>query len=118
MRFLLFCLLTISLFSSEVFANKKNTRKKISGSNRSREEVNHLNQIRKNVFGKQTSDDVLRKNLNLRYSKKLYSFWIRYFTKRERKRFVRHMRNGKKYKRITDKIFKKHGIPMLPRKQG
>jgi len=52
-----------------------------------------------------------KSSLNLRYSKKLYNFWIKYFTKRDRNRFIKHMKNGKKYKTVTDKIFRKHGLP-------
>ncbi|MBT3981652.1 MAG: transglycosylase SLT domain-containing protein [Bacteriovoracaceae bacterium] len=42
---------------------------------------------------------------------KKISFWIHYFTKRDKPRFKRHMLNGKKYQRIVEKIFKKMGVP-------
>ncbi len=49
--------------------------------------------------------------LELKYHEHLYDFWINYFTKREPARFVRHLKNGEKYKNLVMKIFKEHGLP-------
>lgn len=51
------------------------------------------------------------RKLELDHSKKLYKFWIKYFTKRERPRFIRHMANGREYWPVVRKIFKEHGLP-------
>lgn len=52
-----------------------------------------------------------KNELNLEYSPKLFNFWVNYFTKREKKRFARHMRNGQLYREIVRETFKKHGLP-------
>jgi membrane-bound lytic murein transglycosylase D len=52
-----------------------------------------------------------RQILALEYHDKLYDFWIHYFTKRQKKLFERHLRNGEKYKNLVMKIFREHGLP-------
>jgi membrane-bound lytic murein transglycosylase D len=49
--------------------------------------------------------------LKLEYSKKVYDFWINYFTKRDRERFIRHLNNGAKYKKLVMDTFEEHGLP-------
>lgn len=49
--------------------------------------------------------------MHLRYKKKHYDFWMNYFTKRDSKRFIRHLKNNKKYKTIVSKILKEHKLP-------
>lgn len=49
--------------------------------------------------------------LDLRYSPKLFNWWINFFTKREKARFNRHLNNGIKYKALIKSIFKEHGLP-------
>lgn len=56
-------------------------------------------------------DDSDRKILALEYHDKLYQFWIKYFTKRQKKLFERHLSNGEKYKNLVMKIFREHGLP-------
>lgn len=47
----------------------------------------------------------------LDYKKKHYDFWLKYFSKRESKRFKRHVRNGLKFKKVVDRIFEEEGLP-------
>ena len=47
----------------------------------------------------------------LRYKKKHYNFWINYFTKRRPDLFLRHLKNGDKYRDIVQNVFTKHGLP-------
>lgn len=51
------------------------------------------------------------KDFNLQYDKKLYKFWIKYFTKRDRARFIRHLKNGEKYRKLVRRILKEEGVP-------
>lgn len=53
-----------------------------------------------------------KKNLNLHYNQKKFNFWVKYFTKRDPKRFQRHMSQGKRFKKLTSRIFKKHNLPV------
>lgn len=50
-------------------------------------------------------------DLTLKYKPSLYNFWIDYFTRRDRPRFIRHIKNGMKFKDIVTKLFIKHGLP-------
>lgn len=47
----------------------------------------------------------------LDYKEKHYKFWLKYFTKREPKRFKRHIRNGLKFKKVVDQILEEEGLP-------
>lgn len=49
--------------------------------------------------------------LKLRYSPKLFNWWISFFTQREKERFNRHLNNGIKYKDLIKSIFREHGLP-------
>ncbi|MGB0455040.1 MAG: hypothetical protein ACPGJV_15125, partial [Bacteriovoracaceae bacterium] len=49
--------------------------------------------------------------LNLKYPDNLYDWWITYFTKKQSKRFNRHLNNGDKHKELVKSIFKEHGLP-------
>ena len=50
-------------------------------------------------------------DLKLNFSKKLYRFWIHYFTHRDKERFNRHLENADKYREVVVRILRKHGIP-------
>jgi membrane-bound lytic murein transglycosylase D len=50
-------------------------------------------------------------DFSLDYKKKHYDFWYKYFSKRESKRFKRHVRNGLKFKKVVDRIFEEEGLP-------
>ncbi len=50
-------------------------------------------------------------DFSLDYKKKHYDFWLKYFTKREHKRFKRHVRNGLKFKKVVDQILEEEGLP-------
>lgn len=45
------------------------------------------------------------------YSKKLYNFWMKYYLKRDRKRFQRHMDRGHKVEEIVKATMRKHNLP-------
>ena len=59
---------------------------------------------------KNTSLDHIH-DLELDYKEKHFKFWVNYFSKREKKRFLRHSRNGAKYRRVITKILESHGLP-------
>lgn len=48
---------------------------------------------------------------SLEYNKKFFDFWINYFTKRDKERFIRHLNNGEKYKQLVMNIFEEEGLP-------
>jgi len=50
--------------------------------------------------------------LDLVYSKKIYDWWINYFTKRAPNTFKDHMSNAFEVKSVVQKILAKHGIPI------
>lgn len=58
-----------------------------------------------------TPTNAFEETLNLRYSSKLFNWWISFFTKREKERFNRHLNNGIKYKKLIKSIFREHGLP-------
>ena len=47
----------------------------------------------------------------LDYKKKHYNFWIKYYSKRENKRFTRHVNNGQLYKNIIEQVLDFHELP-------
>ncbi|MEE3079227.1 MAG: LysM peptidoglycan-binding domain-containing protein [Bdellovibrionota bacterium] len=47
----------------------------------------------------------------LDYKKKHFDFWIKYYSKREKKRFTRHVNNGQVYKNVIDQILDYHELP-------
>ena len=50
-------------------------------------------------------------SLNLRYSKKLYDFWIKYLTSRFRDNFQQHLGNALKYRATVMKILADYDLP-------
>lgn len=50
-------------------------------------------------------------DLELDYKQKHFDFWVNYFSKREKARFLRHSNNGAKYRNVINKILKSHGLP-------
>ena len=50
-------------------------------------------------------------SLELRYSKKLYDFWIKYLTSRFRDSFQNHLNNSLKYKETVMSILSQYGLP-------
>lgn len=51
------------------------------------------------------------RKFSLNYPPKLYKFWLKYFTKRDKARFRRHVQNGLSYKSLVFKILKEQGLP-------
>lgn len=49
--------------------------------------------------------------LSLKYDKKKFNMWVKYFSKRGKNSFQRHLNNSFLYKKIVSKILRKHGIP-------
>ena len=47
----------------------------------------------------------------LDYKKKHFDFWIKYYSKREKKRFTRHVNNGQLYKNIIEQVLDYHELP-------
>lgn len=52
-----------------------------------------------------------KSDLHLTYIPKYYKFWMKYFTKRDKARFMRHMKNGEKFRELIQSVFRKHGLP-------
>ncbi|EQC45712.1 lytic transglycosylase domain-containing protein [Bacteriovorax sp. Seq25_V] len=50
-------------------------------------------------------------DLDLDYKQKHFDFWIGYFSKKEKERFIRHARNGAKYRSVINQILTSHGLP-------
>ena len=63
------------------------------------------------VVKKLTTTTKKDNELKLSYKQKHYKFWKDYFSKRERARFERHLKNGLQYKDIVKKVFEEHGLP-------
>ena len=51
------------------------------------------------------------KPMSLRYKKKHYKFWLKYFSGKNKKRFLRQLKNGDKYRDIVQAVFQKHDLP-------
>ena len=52
-----------------------------------------------------------KNQLSLRYKKKHYQHWLKYFSGKNKKRFWRQLKNGDKYRYIVRTVFEKHGLP-------
>ncbi len=50
-------------------------------------------------------------SFELNYPPELYEFWIKYFTERDRDRFVRHQANGELFRETVEQILEEHGLP-------
>lgn len=69
------------------------------------EELSNLDQaLDKNVETKEM-------DLELSYKKEHYDFWLKYFTDKDRARFIRHLTNGEEYREIIRAILKEEGLP-------
>ncbi|WP_127714214.1 LysM peptidoglycan-binding domain-containing protein [Halobacteriovorax sp. HLS] len=66
-------------------------------------------EVQKPLVSNYSSND--EHNLELKYEKKHYDFWLKYFSKREPARFKRHMANGLKFEKIVRDVFEEHGLP-------
>ena len=52
-----------------------------------------------------------KKHLSLQYKQKHYDHWLKYFSGKNKERFLRQLKNGDKYRDIVHAVFKKHGLP-------
>lgn len=50
-------------------------------------------------------------DLELNYKEDHYKFWLNYFTKRDKERFIRHLKNGEEYREIVRAVLKEEGLP-------
>ncbi len=50
-------------------------------------------------------------DLELSYKEDHYKFWLNYFTKRDKERFIRHLKNGEEYREIIRAVLKEEGLP-------
>ena len=57
------------------------------------------------------SKNIRTHSLELRYSKKLYDFWINYLTSRFKDSFQNHLNNSLKYKETVMSILSQYGLP-------
>lgn len=63
---------------------------------------------------KEQSKDVVVEDsaqLTLDYKRKHFNFWVNYFQKREKARFLRHIKNGERFKEVVQQIFEEEGLP-------
>ena len=51
------------------------------------------------------------RKLSLRYKEKHYQHWLKYFTGKNKKRFLRQLKKGDKYRGIIQSIFREHDLP-------
>lgn len=51
------------------------------------------------------------RDLKLNYFTKHYDFWMNYFTKRDKERFLRHLENGMTYYPIVTQMLRDQGMP-------
>jgi membrane-bound lytic murein transglycosylase D len=49
---------------------------------------------------------------DVEFDSNLVSKWFRYYTKKGRKRFLRHLNRGEKYRTMVESIFLGHGLPI------
>lgn len=47
----------------------------------------------------------------LDYKEKHFKFWVNYFEKRENPRFLRHIKNGERFKEVVWRVFEEEGLP-------
>ena len=71
-----------------------------------------LSKIKRKVVSKpKRSIPTKKRDLVLQYKQKHYKHWLKYFAGKNKKRFLRQLRNGDKYREIVQSVFKKHGLP-------
>lgn len=79
--------------------------------------INHKKEViktKKNRFKKpkvKNKVKTVNSNLDLKYPQKLFDFWVHYFTKRDKKRFQRHLNNAFMYKDEVQKILREMNVP-------
>ena len=66
---------------------------------------------RKKAIAEEVLPEAQTAQLKLSYKQKHYDFWMNYFSKREKKRFIRHLKNGAKFEKIVKKILREEGMP-------
>ncbi len=49
--------------------------------------------------------------LKLNYENRYFQYWVNYFTKRDRERFIRYLKRAARYDKVVRKIFEEHGLP-------
>ncbi len=57
------------------------------------------------------STETTELDLELSYKEDHYKFWLNYFTKRDKDRFIRHLTNGEEYREIIRAVLKEEGLP-------
>jgi len=62
------------------------------------------------AFANNTTLDHIH-DLELDYKQSHFDFWVKYFSQKEKARFLRHSNNGAKYRNVISKILKSHGLP-------
>lgn len=73
----------------------------------------YKNQSQKNELNRIVSEKPIRNKkefLVKLYNKKVHS-WINYFSKRDKERFERYLKNGYQYKELIEKIFSSYDLP-------
>lgn len=50
-------------------------------------------------------------DLDLSYKQEHYDFWLKYFTNKDRARFIRHLKNGEEFREVIRAILKEEGLP-------
>jgi len=97
----------VSTACSTSISKAKNSSNKIRVNRFERQEV----KIHRSAIKKRNKKSDNKTDLKLKYSKKYVNFWMKYFTKKEKKRFIKHLSNASKYKELVQSIFAKHGLP-------
>lgn len=60
-----------------------------------------------------SSSDPSIEDFALSYDKKHFDFWVKYFTKNKtnHERFIRHQKNGERFREVIEKILAEHNLP-------
>lgn len=85
-------------------------------SNESKEEIEKervsVNEILNHELSSVAKNQIqTQKELKLNYFSKHYDFWMNYFTKRDKERFLRHLDNGMTYYPIVTQMLREQGMP-------
>lgn len=83
---------------------KKSSKKSSNHLKKYFKEAPKKEKVKKNSFNEESQ-------FKLAYGQKYFDFWVKYFTKKNKARFIRHLNNGEKYKQLVMNIFKEEGLP-------
>ena len=72
--------------------------------------IKEIIKIQKSKLSNNSNLDEIH-DFELDYQKNHFNFWIKYFSQKEKARFLRFIKNGKEYHHLVTKILQSHGLP-------